>query len=112
MFKSLANSRAAAVAAFVLYSFAGAENASANILVDGWFSQPGINGSQFCGSGWSAASGWSQFGVVPNSYICTGLETTFLPRIRVRTDGGAYPPASMGNGIGQNFRPVTCAIAG
>jgi hypothetical protein len=108
----LAFSKAAAVAALLLYSLAGTGRAdAANALVNGWYTQPGMNGSQFCGSGWSAALAWAQFAVVPSSYLCTTLETTFLPRIRVKTDGGKWPSAYMGNGIGQNFGPLPCAVA-
>jgi hypothetical protein len=111
MSKLLAALKVSATAAVLLYSLAGGERASANALVNGWFTQAGMNGNQFCGSGWSAALDWSQFIAVPNSHLCTALETTFLPRIRVTTDGGAWPSAHMGNGIGQNFPPLSCAIA-
>ena len=88
MSKSLAISKGVALASLCFYALAGAGRAHANVLVNGWFTEPGINGPQYCGSGWSSAAGWSQFAVVTNSYICTTLETNFLPRVRVETDGG------------------------
>jgi len=115
VFKRFAVSQQAAAAAIFIFSLTFAGKANANVLNNGWFTQPGPNGSQICmrgpGSGWSAAAGWSQWAAVPYSYICTDLETAFLPRIRVRTNGGLWPAAFMGNGIGQGFPTMNCATA-
>lgn len=115
MFKPYAISKGVVLAAAFAFCLASAGPADANVLVDGWFTQPGPNGSQVCmrgpTSGWSAAANWYQWAVVPYSYICTYLETTFLPRIRVRTNGGKWLSAFSGNGIGQNFAPIKCATA-
>ncbi len=115
MLKQYAVSKAAVLAAAFVFCLASPGPANANVLVNGWFTAPGPNGPHICitgsASGWSAAANWAQWAVVPGSYICTDLETTFLPRIRVRTNGGAWPAASSGNGIGQSFAPIKCAVA-
>ena len=116
MFETSKRSKLAAAAAVFALGVAstGIAGANTDVLVNGWFTQPGPNGSPVCmrgpASGWSAAAGWSQWAVVPNSSMCTYLESTFLPRIRVRTNVGDYPNASMGNGIGQNFKQMSFAI--
>jgi hypothetical protein len=116
MFKTFAIYNLAATAAIISLGLASGGKANANVLVNGWLNQPGPNGSQVCmtgpASGWSAAADWYQFAVVPGSYLCTDLETTgWFPVMRVRTNGGDWPHASQGNGIGQSFRPLACAAA-
>src|SRR5438552_16259689 len=115
MFKKFAVSKLAATAAVFVFILGLAGTANANVLINGNFTQLGPNGSPTClrgpASGWSAAAAWSQWAVVPHSYICTDLEkwAGFLPNIRVRTNGGDW--ASLGNGFGQSFQPLPCAIA-
>lgn len=116
MFSTFTISDLAATAAVFVISFASPGKANANVLLNGWVNQPGPNGSHVCISGpassWSAAANWYQFAVVPGSYLCTDLETAgWFPDMRVRTNGGDWLHASQGNGIGQSFRPLGCAIA-
>src|SRR2546425_747543 len=117
MFKVFATSQLAA--AVVLLGLTPTGTAHANVLVNGNFLLTGPNGNPVCSNmpgpkpGWSAASDWYQFAVVPNSVICTDLEwvAIFTRAIRVRTNGGDWPGAAMGNGFGQSFRPMACAKA-
>jgi hypothetical protein len=103
-----------AIAVLFTLGLAAAKTAQANVVLNGWFTQPAFNNTnQVCmtgpAGGWSAAADWSQMVVVPNSYFCTYLESAFLPRIRVRTNGG--DALTQGNGIQQNFSPLACAKA-
>ena len=120
MFVKFAISKLAATAAVLALGLASAGTAKASATLNWNFFLIGPNGNPVCSSipgapsgGPSAAADWSQFAVVPGSYICTHVEPFgFLNfALRVRTNGGAWPAAAMGNGFAQSFSPLSCAVA-
>jgi hypothetical protein len=117
MFKTFAISSLASTLAVFVLSLASTGTANAQLLKNGYFSQNvGLN-KLVCGPGPSAATDWSQFIVVPSSYLCTDVEQVGLfgftvDAIRLQTDGAEWPQAAMGNGFGQSWaRGLPCITA-
>jgi hypothetical protein len=111
----VARSGFVAVAALVLFG----PSARANLVANGGFDTVGPIGSPVMtpgqGSNLSAAANWTQFAIVPESYIRTDLLPTTDPTgsgsmIHVVTDNGDWPPAHFGNGFDQNFSTAGAAV--
>src|SRR4051812_18542581 len=104
MFNNFLSSTLTATAVLIISGFVSTGVASANVLVNGDFSQVGPVGSPTCvtgpAAGWSAAAAWYQQAVVSGSHACTVLGTAGnLSDINVQSNGVASSATPLGNGI-------------
>lgn len=108
----------AMMAAVTLFAISTGTGHATSLVQNGNFCQIGPNGNPVTvtgpQSGWSAAAEWAQVAVVPGSYFTTSVGPILgSPScvLHVRTNGGPWPPAYMGNGVIQDFKPSDCAVA-